>query len=98
MSGTKAQKTSRRSDRSSPVAVVTGASAGIGRAMVIEFARCGYDVALLARGTELLHDGSTVHLTMVPLPGVNTQQLDWSRTHQAYHCQPVSPWLGRSGR
>jgi NAD(P)-dependent dehydrogenase (short-subunit alcohol dehydrogenase family) len=35
------------------VAVVTGGTAGIGRATVREFARNGYDVAILARG----HDG-----------------------------------------
>lgn len=33
-----------------PVAVVTGASAGVGRATAIAFARRGYRVALLARG------------------------------------------------
>lgn len=33
-----------------PIAVVTGGSAGIGRATVREFARAGYDVAVLARG------------------------------------------------
>ena len=33
-----------------PVVVVTGGSAGIGRAAVREFARAGYDVAILARG------------------------------------------------
>jgi NAD(P)-dependent dehydrogenase (short-subunit alcohol dehydrogenase family) len=33
-----------------PVAVVTGASAGVGRATAIEFARRGYDVGLIARG------------------------------------------------
>lgn len=33
-----------------PVAVVTGASAGVGRATAREFARQGYDVAVLARG------------------------------------------------
>ena len=33
-----------------PVVVVTGGSAGIGRAAVREFARAGYDVAVLARG------------------------------------------------
>jgi NAD(P)-dependent dehydrogenase (short-subunit alcohol dehydrogenase family) len=35
-----------------PVVVVTGGSAGIGRAAVREFARRGYDVAVLARGQE----------------------------------------------
>ena len=38
--------------RPAPVAVVTGASAGIGRAIVREFARRGWRVALLARGTD----------------------------------------------
>lgn len=36
------------------VVVVTGASAGVGRATAIEFARNGYDVALLARNQERL--------------------------------------------
>ncbi len=33
-----------------PIAVVTGASGGVGRATVRVFAEAGYDVALLARG------------------------------------------------
>jgi NAD(P)-dependent dehydrogenase (short-subunit alcohol dehydrogenase family) len=37
-----------------PVVVVTGASAGIGRAVAIAFARQGWRVALLARGRERL--------------------------------------------
>ena len=36
--------------RATRVAVVTGASAGVGRATAIAFARRGFDVALLARG------------------------------------------------
>src|SRR5690242_16318594 len=35
-----------------PIVVVTGGSAGIGRATVREFARNGYDVAILARGKD----------------------------------------------
>ncbi len=35
-----------------PVVVVTGASAGVGRATAIEFARHGWRVALIARGAE----------------------------------------------
>ena len=36
----------------SPIAVITGASAGIGRATAVAFARRGWRVALLARGAE----------------------------------------------
>ena len=36
----------------SKVAVVTGASAGVGRAVVREFAKQGYDVGLIARGVD----------------------------------------------
>lgn len=36
----------------SKIAVVTGASAGVGRATVREFAKNGYDVGLIARGSE----------------------------------------------
>ena len=32
------------------IVVVTGGTAGVGRATVQEFARAGYDVAILARG------------------------------------------------
>jgi NAD(P)-dependent dehydrogenase (short-subunit alcohol dehydrogenase family) len=38
---------------------------------------------------ELLHDRSRVRLTMVQLPGVNTPQFDWSRTHMPFRHRPV---------
>jgi NAD(P)-dependent dehydrogenase (short-subunit alcohol dehydrogenase family) len=37
-----------------PTVVITGASAGVGRAVAVEFARQGWSVALLARGQERL--------------------------------------------
>src|SRR5215212_6347674 len=40
----------RRAETDAPVVVVTGASAGIGRATALAFARRGWRVALLARG------------------------------------------------
>ena len=40
--------------RNNKVAVITGASAGVGRAAAREFARCGTDVALLARNADAL--------------------------------------------
>ncbi|WP_442756426.1 SDR family oxidoreductase [Methylocystis sp. JAN1] len=45
------------SQEETPVAVVTGASAGIGRAVAVAFARRGYRVAMLARSPEGL-DGA----------------------------------------
>ncbi|HET8668989.1 MAG TPA: SDR family NAD(P)-dependent oxidoreductase, partial [Terriglobales bacterium] len=40
-------------ERSISVVVITGASAGVGRATAVAFSRRGYKVALIARG----HDG-----------------------------------------
>jgi len=52
MNGTKAQELRRNGNRRrpTPVDVVTGASAGVGRAVAIVFGRHGYAVALRARG------------------------------------------------
>jgi NAD(P)-dependent dehydrogenase (short-subunit alcohol dehydrogenase family) len=40
---------------------------------------------------ELLHEGSSVKVTLVQLPGVNTPQFDWVRTRLHRHPQPVPP-------
>jgi NAD(P)-dependent dehydrogenase (short-subunit alcohol dehydrogenase family) len=39
--------------------------------------------------TELMHDKSNVHLTMVQLPALNTPQFSWAECHMPYHPQPV---------
>lgn len=41
--------------------------------------------------TELLHEGSGVHVTMVQMPGVNTPQFSWVRSRLPDKAQPVPP-------
>lgn len=65
------------------------------RAIPLQAAYCGAKFAI--RGftdslrSELLHDGSAVHLTMVQLPAINTPQFDWSRNRMDRRPQPVPP-------
>jgi NAD(P)-dependent dehydrogenase (short-subunit alcohol dehydrogenase family) len=41
--------------------------------------------------TELLHDGSNVHLTMVQMPALNTPQFGWVKSRLPNRAQPVPP-------
>jgi short-subunit dehydrogenase len=41
--------------------------------------------------TELLHDGSKVHITMVHMPALNTPQFSWVRSRLPGKPQPVPP-------
>lgn len=41
--------------------------------------------------SELIHNKSSIRLTMVHLPGVNTPQFDWSRNKMGNNVQPVAP-------
>jgi short-subunit dehydrogenase len=41
--------------------------------------------------SELIHDRSKVHVTMVQLPAVNTPQFDWEKSRLAHKAQPVPP-------
>jgi short-subunit dehydrogenase len=65
------------------------------RAIPLQAAYCGSKFAI--RGftdsirTELLHDKSNVHITMVQLPGVNTTQFSWCRSKLPDHPMPVPP-------
>jgi short-subunit dehydrogenase len=65
------------------------------RSIPLQGAYCGAKSAI--RGftaslrTELLHDGSDVHVTMVELPAHNTPQFSWSRAKMPRKPQPVRP-------
>ncbi len=60
---------------SAPLALITGASGGIGEALAFEFARHGHDIALAARNTEKLSavaaqlaaEGAKTHIITVDL-------------------------------
>jgi short-subunit dehydrogenase len=41
--------------------------------------------------TELLHDKSNVHVTMVQMPAVNTPQFSWVLSRLSHQAQPVPP-------
>ena len=63
------------------VVVVTGASAGVGRATVRAFARAGADVALIARGLDGLWGG---YQWLDRAPKGRNESDFWWRHHDQY--------------
>ena len=65
------------------------------RAIPLQAAYCGAKFAIRgftdALRSELLHEGSSVRLTMVQLPALNTPQFSLGRTRLPRHPQPVPP-------
>jgi short-subunit dehydrogenase len=65
------------------------------RAIPLQSPYCGAKFAI--RGftdslrSELLHDGSNIHLSMVQMPALNTPQFDWGRNKLPMRPQPVPP-------
>ena len=65
------------------------------RAIPLQSVYCGAKFAI--RGftdsirSELLHDRSRVHITMVQMPALNTPQFDWARNKTGKRPQPVPP-------
>ena len=66
------------------------------RALPIQGAYCGAKFALRgfteALRSELIHDRSPLHLTMVHLPAVNTPQFDWARNKTGHQTNAPSPY------
>lgn len=75
--------------------VVQVGSALAYRSIPLQSAYCGAKAGI--RGftdsvrTELLHQKSKVHITMVQMPALNTPQFNWCETKLPNHPQPVPP-------
>jgi NAD(P)-dependent dehydrogenase (short-subunit alcohol dehydrogenase family) len=76
------------------VVVQTGSALAY-RGIPLQSVYCGAKHAIKgfteAVQTELRHDGSNVHLTLVDLPGVNTPQFSWVLNKLPKRPQPVAP-------
>ncbi len=65
------------------------------RSIPLQSAYCGAKHAIVgftdSIRSELIHEGSNVHLTVVHLPAMNTPQFSWCRTKLPRQPQPVPP-------
>jgi short-subunit dehydrogenase len=65
------------------------------RSIPLQAAYCGAKHAIMGFTdtirSELIHDHSKIHITMVQMPALNTPQFDWCRTRLPRHPQPVFP-------
>ncbi len=65
------------------------------RAIPLQSAYCGAKHAIQgfteSLRSELIHDGSKIHVTMVQMPSVNTPQFEWTRSRLPNKPQPFPP-------
>lgn len=85
----------RRMRRRDHGTIVHVGSALAYRSIPLQTAYCGAKHAIngFVEGlrSELLHEGSQVHLTVVQMPALNTPQFDWCRSHMPQRARPVAP-------
>jgi NAD(P)-dependent dehydrogenase (short-subunit alcohol dehydrogenase family) len=85
---------SRMRERDRGVIVQVGSALGE-RSIPLQSAYCGAKHAIngftSALRCELMHDGSSVRVTVVQMPAVNTPQFSWVRSRLPRHPQPVPP-------
>ncbi len=84
----------RMTSRDAGTVVQVGSALGA-RAIPLQSAYCGAKHAINgfteSVRTELLHDRSNVHITVVQMPALNTPQFDWVLSRLPRHPQPVAP-------
>lgn len=65
------------------------------RSIPLQSAYCGAKHAMVgftdSLRSELIHEGSNIHISVVHLPGMNTPQFSWCRTKLPRQPQPVPP-------
>lgn len=76
-------------------AIVQVGSALAYRSIPLQSPYCGAKHAIVgftdSLRSELIHQGSNIHITVVHLPAMNTPQFSWCRTRLPRHPQPVPP-------
>jgi ABC-type multidrug transport system ATPase subunit/NAD(P)-dependent dehydrogenase (short-subunit alcohol dehydrogenase family) len=88
--------------RQSKVVVITGASAGVGRAVARAFAKQGARVALLARGTERLEDAAREvrelggEAIMLPTDVADAAQVEAAATAAEGVFGPIDVWVNNA--
>jgi len=81
------------------IAVITGASAGVGRATALAFAQRGFDVALLARGQAGLEaaawevESAGVRALIIPTDVAQFDQVDRAATRVEEDWGPIDVWV-----
>jgi short-subunit dehydrogenase len=82
--------------------VITGASAGVGRAVALEFARQRHDVALLARGKERLESaaqqarGFGVEAVAIPTDVADAAAVDAAADRIESELGPIAIWVNNA--
>jgi NAD(P)-dependent dehydrogenase (short-subunit alcohol dehydrogenase family) len=93
---------SEEGDAEHPVVVVTGGTAGIGRAVVRDFAARGYDVAVLARGTDGLDAAVTDveqagrRAIAMPTDVADAEAVDAAARAVEAELGPISVWVNNA--
>ncbi len=82
--------------------VITGASAGIGRAVALEFARAGCNIALMARGVERLESAARevrrfgVEALAVPVDVADADIMDAAAERVETELGPIDVWVNNA--